>query len=86
MENPQLFLFVTILLLATVLAIFAMKFVVATRQARLRAGAEEAYRDLAGRAVAAQRENAEALRALQAGVADLDARLARVEKVLKEVE
>jgi len=65
--------------LATVLLIFGMRYLAAMKQARIRYDNEESYRALAEKAVAAQAETAAAL-------ADLKARVASIEKVLKEVE
>ncbi|MEI2415122.1 hypothetical protein V8Z80_02975 [Orrella sp. JC864] len=85
-QSGSAFLLVTILMLATVLAIFAMKYFVSARQARLRLADETAYRELAGQSARALREQAQSLDALREGLAEANARLARVEKVLKEVE
>jgi signal transduction histidine kinase len=85
-DRASIFLLVTILLFVTILLIFAMKYFSAARQARLRITSEDAYRDLADRSVKAQEESAAALGELKASVAEIDGRLTRVEKVLKEVE
>lgn len=85
-DRAPIFLLVTILVLLTILLIFAMKYFSAARQARLQGAGNDAYRELAERAVAAQEKSAAALSALNEGVAALNARLAHVEKVLKEVE
>lgn len=85
-DRNTIFLLVTVLVLVTVLLIFAMKYVSTARQARLRIASEDDYRNLADQSAKAQRENAEVLHSLKESVADIDARLARVEKVLKEVE
>lgn len=85
-DRASMFLLVTILILVTILLIFAMKYFSAARQARLRIAGEDAYRDLAERSVRVQEESAAALAALKDGVAGIEGRLTRVEKVLKEVE
>jgi len=72
--------------LLVVLLIFAMKYFTGARTARLRMTSEDAYRDLAARAVKSQEESAAALSSLRGSVSEIEARLARVEKVLKEVE
>jgi uncharacterized protein YfeS len=64
---------------AAVVLVFFMKYVSAVLQARVRLGQDEAYRELATRAVNAQAETAAALGQLQV-------RLAVVEKILKDVE
>ena len=84
-DRATTFLLVTILVLVTVLLIFAMKYASAARQAGLRIASEDAYRDLAERAVKAQAESAAALSSLQASIADINARLTSVEKLLKDV-
>lgn len=84
-DRATIFLLVTILVLVTILLIFAMKYVSAAHQARLKTTSEDAYRDLAEKAVKAQTESAAALSSLQGNVAEISARLTSVEKVLKEV-
>jgi len=64
---------------AAVVLVFFMKYVSAVLQARVRLGQDEAYRELATKATNAQAETAAALGQLQA-------RLAVVEKILKDVE
>lgn len=82
----QFVFFTTItLFFGTVLTIFGMKYVSATYQARSRALAEGAYRDLAEKASAAQAQTASALAKLQGDLTDVSARLISVEKILKEV-
>ena len=64
--------------LAAVL-IFAMKYLSVIMQAKSRLAQDEAYRELATRAVAAQTETATTL-------ADVQSRLVALERILKEVE
>lgn len=64
--------------LAAVL-IFSMKYVAAIMEAKVRLKQDEAYRDIAAKAGAAQAETAAAL-------AEVVNRLAGLEKILKEVE
>ena len=85
-DRASTFLLVTILVLVVILLIFAMKYFVGARTARLKVAGEDAYRDLAARAVKSQEEGAAALSDLKGSVSEIEARLARVEKVLKEVE
>ncbi|MGR9168965.1 hypothetical protein [Rhizobium sp. KDH_Rht_773_N] len=85
-DRTSIFFLVTVLVLAVILLIFAMKYVTGARTARLRIAGEDAYRDLAARAVKSQEESAAALAALCGSIADIQGRLERVEKVLKEVE
>ena len=77
-EHANTFLLITILAFVTVLLVFAMKYFSAARQARLRIASEDAYRQLAQKAVNAQAESASAL-------AEITTRLAAVERILKEV-
>lgn len=64
---------------AAVVLVFFMKYVSAVLQARVRLGQDEAYRELATKAATAQTETAAAL-------AQLQTRLAVIEKILKDVE
>jgi hypothetical protein len=64
---------------AAVVLVFFMKYVSAVLQARVRLGQDEAYRELAAKVATAQAETAAALGQIQA-------RLAVVEKILKDVE
>jgi hypothetical protein len=49
-------------------------------------GNDDAYRQIAEKAAVAQSESALGLSSIQAALADVAARLAAIEKVLKEVE
>jgi hypothetical protein len=64
---------------AAAVLVFFMKYVSAVLQARVRLGQDEAYRELAAKAAAAQAETAAAL-------AEILSRLAAVERILKQVE
>lgn len=72
--------------LATVLLIFGMRYLSLVMQARARLANDEAYRQLAEKSAAAQAAAATALANIDATLADLKARVAGVEKVLKEVD
>ena len=85
-DRPIIFLLVTIIALLTVLSIFAMKYFTVARQARLQLAGEDDYRDLAERAIKAHEQSATALASLKQSVSEMGARLASIEKVLKEVE
>ena len=85
-DKAAIFILVTILVLVTVILIFAMKYFAAARQARLRITSEDTYRELAERTVEAQEKSVEILAALKSGMSQIETRLASVEKVLKEVE
>jgi hypothetical protein len=64
---------------AAAVLVFAMKYGSAVMQARVRLGQDQAYRDIAAQAAAAQAGTAAAL-------ADIQSRLATIEKILKDVE
>jgi hypothetical protein len=64
---------------AAAVLIFGMKYVAAIMEAKVRLKQDDAYRDIAAKAAAAQAETAVTL-------AQILARLAGLEKVLKEVE
>jgi hypothetical protein len=64
---------------AAVVLVFFMKYVSAVLQARVRLGQDEAYRELATKAATAQAATAAAIGQLQAS-------LAVIEKILKDVE
>jgi len=82
----QAFYLLTLILpLVTVLIVFGMKYWSAAVQSHAAKVGEEAYRELAEKAVAAQRDNATALSAIQADVAKLSGSLAKVENILKQV-
>ena len=66
--------------------IFLMKYVSAVLQARVRLAQDEAYRDLAAKAITAQTETRVVLSSVEATLADIKSRLIAVEKILKEVE
>lgn len=71
---------------AAAVLVFFMKYVSAVLQARVRLAQDEAYRELAGKAAAAQAETAAAVAALGTTLAEIQARIGGLEKILKEVE
>ncbi|MET3135338.1 hypothetical protein AAKU55_005646 [Oxalobacteraceae bacterium GrIS 1.11] len=71
---------------AAVVIVFFMKYVSAVLQARVRLGQDEAYRELAVKAASAQAETVAALASSNGALADIQARLGSLEKILKEVE
>jgi hypothetical protein len=71
---------------AAAVLVFFMKYVSAVLQARARSGQDEAYRELAARAVGTQAEMAATLSSFATVLAEIQSRLAVVEKILKEVE
>jgi hypothetical protein len=85
MSEEMYSLTISLPLLAVTL-IFIMKYVAAILQARARQASDEAYRELADRAVAAQEETRKTLVAVQATLSELRQRTASVETILKQVE
>ena len=79
------FLVPTVLVLATVLLVFGMKYMSAGRQARSHLAGENSYRSLAENAAVSQSATAASLAATQAELSDVKARLASIEKMLREV-
>jgi hypothetical protein len=71
--------------LLTILIVFGMRYYAAIEQAKARLANDQAYRDLAEKAAAAQAETASTLASMSASLADLTSRLGAVEKVLKDV-
>ncbi|WP_394778047.1 hypothetical protein [Undibacterium sp.] len=71
---------------AALVIVFFMKYVSAVLQARVRLGQDEAYREIAAKAAAAQAETAAAVASLGLTLADIQSRLSGLEKILKEVE
>jgi hypothetical protein len=84
--SERVYLLSICLVLGTILLVFGIKYFSAVQQAKARFANDEAYRQIAERAVAAQSENATALSSIQATLADVRTRLTAVEKILKEVE
>ncbi|MGZ5933766.1 MAG: hypothetical protein ACXWLV_03555 [Rhizomicrobium sp.] len=84
--SEHLYLLSIGLVLGTILIIFGMKYFSAARQAQSRVLSENAYRELAQKAVAVQSENATSLSSMQAELSEINTRLAAVEKILKAVE
>ena len=72
--------------LATVLIVFAMRYRATVQQAEARLASDDAYRQLAESASAAQSQIATSLAAMEAGLSDVRTRMAAVETILKAVE
>ncbi|MRW82537.1 hypothetical protein GJ698_00340 [Pseudoduganella sp. FT26W] len=77
--SENIYLLTLLMPLGTIFLIFFLRSRTAIRKAQLEAEGNEAYRLLAERAVAVQEQNAAAL-------ADLKARIAAIETILKQVE
>ncbi len=85
-DHGSSFFLITIFGLAVILMVFGMKYFSAGRQARQRLAGEGAYHELAQRAVAAQSAGATSLATVQSDLADVRAKLAAIEQVLRQVE
>ena len=84
--SENVYLLTICLFLGTLLLIFFMRTLSAVLQARARQASDDVYRQLAQAAATAQADAATALSSIDANVADLKARVASVEKMLKEVD
>ena len=84
--SESLYLLSISLVLVTILLVFGMRAFSAVQQAKVRIESDEAYRQIAEKAVASASENTTALSSIQAAMADVRTRLTAIEKVLKEVE
>ena len=84
--SEKIYLLTICLPLATILLVFGMRYFSAVQQAKARLANDDAYRQVADRAVATQSDTAAALSSIQTALADVKTRLAAIEKVLKEVE
>ena len=84
-EHTHNFLVPTILVLATVLLVFGMKYMSGARQARLRLASDDTFRLLTERAIAAQSTMAESIATAKAELADVRTRLISIEKMLRDV-
>ncbi|WP_296001299.1 hypothetical protein [Rugamonas sp.] len=71
---------------AAAVLVFFMKYVSAVLQARVRLAQDEAYREIAARAASAQADTVAAIAALATTLAEIQSRIAGLEKILKEVE
>ena len=84
--TTTLYLLTLVLPLATILIVFAVRYYAAVQQARARLANDDAYRQLAEAASAAQSRIASSLAAIEANVSDVRTRMAAVETILKAVE
>ena len=84
--SETLYLLTICLPLATILLVFGMRYFSAVQQAKARLANDAAYRQIAAQAASAQADTALALSSIDATLADLKARVAAVEHILKAVE
>ena len=86
MRSEALFAYIVLgSLFGTILVVFAMKYFSAAYQARQKATGDQAYRDIAEKAAAAQSDTAASLSAIKTDLAAINTRLTAVEKILKDV-
>jgi uncharacterized protein YbaA (DUF1428 family) len=71
---------------AAAVLIFFMKYVAAIVQAMARRATDEAYREIATKAADAQAESSAALLSVSTTPAEIQSRLAMVERILKDVD
>jgi len=81
-----LYLLTLVLPLATILIVFGMRYFAHVQQAKARLANDDAYRQLAESASAAEAQIATSLAALEANLSDVRTRMAGVETILKAVE
>ena len=84
--TTMLYLLTLVLPLATILIVFGVRSYAAVQQAKARLASDDAYRQLAESALAAQSQIASSLAAMEANLSDLRIRMAAVETILKAVE
>ena len=74
-----------LLMLGTVLIVFAMKYIAGAIQARSQTAGERSFRTLVEEAHSVQSQQTALLSSIQASVSEISARLGQVEKILKDV-
>ena len=84
--TTTLYLLTMMLPLGTILIVFGMRYYSAVQQAKARLANDDAYRQLAEGASAAQSRIATSLAAMEAALSDVRTRMAAVETILKAVE
>ncbi len=84
--TTTLYLLTLVLPLATILTVFGLRSYAVIQQAKARLANDDAYRQLAQSASAAQSQIAASLAAVEASLSDVRARMAAVETILKAVE
>jgi len=84
--TTTLYLLTLMLPLATILIVFGMRYYAKIQEAKARLANDDAYRQLAETASAAQSRTATSLAAMETTLSDLRTRLAAVETILKAVE
>lgn len=86
MATPTIYFITLGVMIGTIILVFGIRFLQAHVVASGEAARTDAYRKLASDAVTAQAGNAAMLSAIQSELADIKARMASVETILKAVE
>lgn len=86
MATPTVYFITLGVMFGTIILVFGIRFLQASAVAGADAAHTDAYRKLAADAVTAQSGNAATLSAIQSELAEIKARMASVEIVLKTVE
>jgi hypothetical protein len=84
--RPFYYVLTLIFMFGTPLIIFAMKYISSAYQARAKTAVDDAYRELAQKAAAAQSETAASLATMKSELMAIGSRLSAVENILKAVE
>lgn len=84
--SEKMYLLSICLPLVTILLVFGMRYFLAIQQAKYRFANDEAYRQIAEKAVAAQAEAASALSSIEAALTEVKTQLTAVDKVLKQID
>ncbi len=84
--TPTIYFISVAAIFGTIIIVFAIRYLQARAVARADAAHTDAYRKLASDAVTAQAGSAATLLAMQSDVAEMKARMASVEVILKAVE
>jgi hypothetical protein len=84
--TPTIYFITLGVMFGTIILVFGIRFLQASAVAGANAAHTEAYRKIAFDAVTAQAGNAATLSAIQSELAEIKARMASVEKILKAVE
>ena len=83
--SEQMYIFTLLVISATLLLVFGLRYLASRQAAQARTSKEDAYRDLSAKAAQAQADAIALLAGLKAEVFGVSTRLAAIEKILKDV-
>ena len=83
--SEQIYVFTLLVIAATFIAVFGMRYLASRQDVRARTSKEEAYRELSTKAVQAQGDATTQIAGLKAELSGVSARLAAIEKMLRDV-